>query len=304
MKKILLSLLLVVSAVYAEPTGIEQQVNNIDIQIKKLQDQRKILEVQLVGADSKKVLEEKKVDKKGLLGFTTHTEIGYIKTTGNTDTVTYNIDIKLKKEWEKHILALNLIKLYGEEDGLENKNKIFTELDYNYKVTDRFAIDYMFAYKEDKFSGFDYQIYTGPGLVYKVIDEEKHNLSIKGNILYSLDEIEDTYLDGSGNEVSYPYPSGSISQHDSRSNEYASYKIQALYEWLFSEKTKFTQDLRYRSEFDGVTNYFVYSKSAFQTKLSDMFSASISYQIDYINEAAEGKQNADKTTMFNLIIDY
>jgi len=316
MKKILLSILLVVSALYAKPTNIEQEINQIDIEIKRLQDRKKFLEAQLVAGDAEKVVDNKKTDeekkevaskeenKKLDLGFTTHAEIGYIKTTGNTDTETYNVDVKLKKEWEKHILTLHYLKIYGEENGKDNKDKTFTELNYYYKFTDRFAFDYMAAYKEDKFSGFDYQFYTGPGLVYKVIDEEKHTMFVKGNALYSRDEIEDTRVDSSGNKVDYPYPSGSINQHDGYTDEYGSYKAQILYTWLFGEKSKFVQDLRYRSEFDDAKNYFVYSKSAIETKISDIFSMSISYQVDYINEAANGKENADKTTMFNLIIDY
>ncbi len=314
MKKILLSVLVIASALYAEPTGIEQQISDIDVQIKKLQDQRKMLEAQLIASDAEKVVdkkekkiaskEEEKSEKIDLLGFTTHTELGYIKTSGNTDTETYNIDINLKKEWEKHILSLHFLKLYGEEDSTENKNKIFTELNYYYKFTDRFAFDYLAAYKEDKFSGFDYQLYTGPGIAYKAVDEKKHTLFLKANALYSRDQIEDTRVDSSGNKVDYPYPSGSINQHDGYSDEYASYKAQILYTWLFGEKSKFVQDLRYRSEFDDAKNYFVYSKSAVETKISDIFSMSISYQVDYINEAAEGKKNTDKTTMFNLIIDY
>jgi len=312
MRKILLSFLIITSALYAEPTGIEQQITEIDVKIKRLQDQRKILEAQLVSSDAEKVVDSKKEklakqevkDEKLNFGFTTHTELGYIKTTGNTDTQTYNIDIKLKKEWEKHILSIHLLKLYGEEDSTENKNKIFTELNYYYKFTDRFAFDYMGAYKEDKFSGFDYQFYTGPGLVYKAIDEKEQTLFVKGNVLYSRDQIEDTYVDTNGDKVSYPYPSGSINQHNGYADEYTSYKAQLLYTWLFSEKTKFIQDLRYRSQFDEAKNYFVYSKTAFESKLSDIFSASISYQVDYINEAAKGKSSADKTTMFNLIIDY
>ena len=313
MKKILLSILLLASASFAEPVGVEQEITQIDIEIKRLQDRKKFLEAQLIANGAEDVLEEKKEEPKAeaeekieryTFGFTTHTEIGYIKTTGNTDTETYNIDINLKQEWEKHILTIGFLKLYGEEDSTENKNKTFTELNYYYKFTDRFAFDYMAAYKEDKFSGYDYQFYTGPGLVYKFIDAEKHTLLAKGNVLYARDDIEDTYHDATGAEVSYPYPSGSINQHDGYSDEYAAYKAQILYTWLFSEKTKFTQDLRYRSQFDEAKNYFVYSKSAFETKLSDIFSASISYQIDYINEAAIGKQNTDKTTMFNLIIDY
>ena len=303
MKKILLAVLILVSAVYAEPVGIQQQITEIDVKIKRLQDERKMLEAQLVANDSQKVL-DKKDEKLDLFGFTTHTEIGYIKTTGNTDTTTYNIDINLKQEWEKHILSINFIKLYGKENQKDTKDKTFTELNYYYKFTDRFAVNYMAAYKEDKFSGFDYQFYTGPGLVYKAIDEEKHTLLGKVNALYSRDQVEDTYLDSSGNSVAYPYPSGSINQHDGYSDEYVSYKAQLLYTWLFGEKSKFVQDLRYRSQFDDAKNYFVYSKSAIETKLSDIFSASISYQIDYINDSAEGKTPTDKTTMFNLIIDY
>jgi len=303
MKKILLAVLILVSAVYAEPVGIQQQITEIDVKIKRLQDERKMLEAQLVANDSQKVL-DKKDEKLDLFGFTTHTEIGYIKTTGNTDTTTYNIDINLKQEWEKHILSINFIKLYGKENQKDTKDKTFTELNYYYKFTDRFAVNYRASYKEDKFSGFDYQFYTGPGLVYKAIDEEKHTLLGKVNALYSRDQVEDTYLDSAGNSVPYPYPSGSINQHDGYSDEYVSYKAQLLYTWLFGEKSKFVQDLRYRSQFDDAKNYFVYSKSAIETKLSDIFSASISYQIDYINDSAEGKTPTDKTTMFNLIIDY
>ena len=317
MKKILLSILVMVSVVYAEPTGIEQQITEIDVQIKRLQDQRKMLSAQLIANGAEEVLEKKeekeyeivskeevKSEKIDLLGFTTHTELGYIKTTGNTDTETYNIDINLKQEWEKHVLSINFLKLYGEEDGTDTKDKLFTEMNYYYKFTDRFAFDYMAAYKKDKFSGYDYQFYTGPGIVYKVLDEKEQTLLVKGNVLYARDQVEDTYLNGTGIQVDYPFPSGSINQHDGYSDEYAAYKAQALYTWLFSEKTKFTQDLRYRSQFDKAENYFVYSKSAFVAKLSDIFSASVSYQIDYINNAADGKENTDKTTMFNLIVDY
>jgi len=315
MKKILLSILLIISATYAEPVGVEQEINQIDIEIKRLQDRKNFLQAQLISEKSEEVLDAKEeeqkeevasnveTNKKFDLGFSTHTEIGYIKTTGNTDTKTYNLNIKLKKEWEKHILTLDVLKLYGEEDAKENKNKLFTELNYYYKFTNRFAFDYMAAYKEDKFSGFDYQFYTGPGLIYKAVDEDKHTLLIKGNALYSRDDIEDTYI-LNGKEVSYPFPLDSINQHDSYSDEYISYKAQILYTWLLTDKTKFTQDLRYRSQLDRAENYFVYSKTALETKLSDIFSASVSYQVDYINEKAQGKKNTDKTTMFNLIIDY
>lgn len=313
MKKILLGILLVLSSLHAEPTAIEKEITEIDVEIKRLQDRKKFLEAQLIANGAEEVLEQKQELKEEAvieeklfdLGLKTHTELGFIKTSGNTDTKTYNVDATIEKEIEKHIFKLSLLMIYGEEDSKENKNRLFTELNYYYKFSDRFAFNYSAAYKEDKFSGFENQIYTGPGVVYKLVDEEKHTMFIKGNALYSRDEIEDTRIDPStGDQVDYPYPSGSIRQNDGYTDDYISYKLQALYTWNILKNLKFTEDFNYRSQLDEGENYFIYSKSALTSKLSDIFSFSLSYQVDYINEPADGKTTTDETTMFNLVIDY
>ena len=40
------------------------------------------------------------------LGFKSHTELGYIGNSGNTNTQTFAADIKLTKDWEKHALKI------------------------------------------------------------------------------------------------------------------------------------------------------------------------------------------------------
>ena len=67
---------------------------------------------------------------------------------------------------------------------------------------------------------------------------------------------------------------------------------------------KFNQELTYRTQVDEMSNYFVYSKSMFSSKLSDIFSTSISYKLDYINKKAVGKTYTDGTITFNLVADY
>lgn len=293
MKKVLLSFLLIATVSYAEPVGIEQEIGQIEVQIKRLQDRKKFLEAQLTQKEEVAVVEEKTKEetKKEDLGFKTHVELGYLATSGNTDTVTYNFDGNIKKEWDKHVLTLSLLKIYGEENQVENKNSLFTELDYYYKFTDRFAFDYMIAYKEDKFSGFNNQVYTGPGLAYKAINEKTQTLFLKGNVLYSRDDVEETTTAGVGND-------------DAHIDEYGSYKAQLLYKYDIFKNLKFSEDFRYRGAFDDKENFFIYSKAALSSKLSDIFSISLSHQIDYVNQEVEGKTSTDKTTMFNLIIDY
>jgi putative salt-induced outer membrane protein len=276
----------------AERTQIINEMADVKADIKALNDRLKELHSQLP-----KEQEEEQ-------SFITHTELGYISTSGNTNTETFNIDAKVKKNWTKHALELSLLMQYGSENDIENKNRFLLELGYDYKFTKRFAFNYLTGYKEDKFSGYNYQFYTGPGAKYKAIKTDNHNLSLEGNILYSVDSIEDTYHDGSGNPVVYPYPAGSVSNNDGVNDNYISYRAKTVYSWQVFNNLKFNQELSYRSEFSDAENYFVYSKTALSSKLSDIFSAGIGYQVDYMNKAAVGKTSTDKTLTFNLIVDY
>jgi putative salt-induced outer membrane protein len=295
MKKIIISVLAASSLVMAaDEAQIKQEIADVQAQMKKLNENLKTLQAQL----PKKVLIKKDSE------FITHTELGYITTSGNTQTDTFNIDTKIKKNWDLHAFTLSFLMQYATENDIESKNKFLTELEYDYAFTDRVSFGYLVGYKDDKFSGFDYQLYTGPSAKYKVIKTDAHKLSVEGNILYSVDSIQDSYKDGSGNIVNYPFPAGSINQNDGHTDSYASYRFKGTYNWQMLENLKFEQTLSYRSEFADTQNYFVYSKTALSSKLSDIFSAGISYQADYTNKSALGKTGTDKIVTINLIADY
>jgi len=213
----------------------------------------------------------------------THTEFGYISTSGNTETKTYSLDSKIKKGFDKHLLALSFDGQYAEDSDIETKNKYLIELTYNYELTSKLAFKYLFGYKDDKFSGYNYQLYTGPGVSYKALELENQNLSLDSIVLYSKDK-----LDGS----------------NAISNDYTSLRVNATYEWQVLEDLKFTQEASYRTDIEDVDNYFVFSKTAFSSKISDIFSAGISYKVDYTNLEASGKESTDKTLTANLSIDY
>ena len=235
----------------------------------------------------------------------THTEFGYIQTDGNTETKTFNLEAKAKKGWGRNIFEFTFDGQYADDAGVETKNKYFTELEYDYEITDRFALDYLVGYKSDKFSAFDYQAYTGPGAKYKAIVSEKHNLSVEGNILYSVDEISDVEYDTAGEVINYPNPDNTpvdsvvLGENDT----YGSYRLKGVYTWQMLENLKFDQEASYRSSFEDSDKYFVFSKTALSSKISDIFSAGISYKVDYVNEAGD-KENTDTTLTINLIMDY
>ena len=236
----------------------------------------------------------------------THAEAGYIETNGNTSTKTFNADATAKKSWGKHQGKISFDGQYAEDSGTETKNKYLIELNYNYAFTDRLAFDYLVGYKSDKFSGFTYQFYTGPGAKYKALVSEQQNLSVEGNILYSQDQYADTNYDANGDVVLYPNPDNInvVTTVPGAQKNYASYRLKGVYNYKFTKTLKFDQELTLRGQLDDMSNYFAYSKSSLSSKISDIFSAGISYKIDYTNRPPVDKKSTDTTLTLNLIADF
>ncbi len=235
-----------------------------------------------------------------------HAELGYVNTQGTSTTTTVSLDARAKKNWNQHVFELMLDGQYSTNKNVENKNKYLTELSYDYDVTDTFSFGYLVGYKEDKFSSFDYQFYTGPSAKHKLFKTEEHKLTLEGNILYAKDKRADVNYDALGNEVPYPN-AGSIviaSSDIGKTRAYASYRAKALYERNIAETLKFTQELSYRSEFFDVSNFFIYSKTAFINKITNILSAGVSYKIDYVNLPTRDTQRGDRTFAANLIMDF
>jgi putative salt-induced outer membrane protein len=242
-------------------------------------------------------------DKNKLL---THTEFGYVNTQGNSNTNAFSLETKVKKSFNKHTFILFFDGKYTTDDNVESKNKYLVELNYDYEFTEILAFDYLLGFKQDKFSGYEYQSYTGPGVKYQVIKTKKHNLEVEGHILYSQDETEDIKYDASGNVIKYPNANNipTATRVNGKTKNYSSYRAKGIYTWQIIQNLKFTQELSYRSEFEDSTNYFVFSKTAFVNKISGMFSAGVNYKVDYANLAGDSKERADRTFTASLIIDF
>lgn len=213
----------------------------------------------------------------------THTELGYIETQGNTKTKTFNLDATAQKAFDKSEVKVKLNAQYAEDDGKEIKNQYLIELNYNYFMTERFFINYLVGYKEDKFSSFEYQFYTGPALGYKAVVSDLQNLTLEAGVLYS----QDKYNDAAGT-----------------TEDYTSYRAKGLYDYKLAENTKFTEEASIKGQLDDTDNYFAYSKTAVVSKISDVFSGGVSYKVDYTHLPLPGKKKVDTTFMLNLIIDY
>lgn len=213
----------------------------------------------------------------------THTELGYIKTDGNTDTETFMLEADVKKGWDKHKISLAFDAQYGKNDGIVNKKKYIAELEHNYLLMPAMETSLLAGYKKDIFSSYAYQAYAGFGFKYLALKTDAHKLSLEAHMLYSEDQVTDTGTDESN---------------------YGAYRAKLDYGWKITDGVKFSQIVTYRAEMDETDNYFIFSKSAITSKISDIFSAGASYKVDYVNIVPADKERTDETFTLNLIIDY
>lgn len=267
-------MLSITSLAFSDTSTTKEQIAQTKAEIAKLQAQLQELEASLPKP------EKSAEEKRSVL--VTHAEFGFAQTEGNTNTKSYSLDMDMKKSINKHNYLFSFDGEYADDQDVETKNKYLTELQYDFDVTKRFALNYLAGFKQDRFSGYKYQSYTGPGAKYKFIVKEKHNLSVEGNILYSQDEKD-----------------------DKTQNDYTSLRTKGIYEWQVLKNLKFIQELSYRTEVEKNKNYFIYSKSAFTSKISDMLSFGINYKIDYVNlPATTTAKHTDKALSANLIADF
>lgn len=217
----------------------------------------------------------------------THTELSYVQTGGNTQSKSFAMTFNLDKKWERHILGLKSSALFSTENDAETKNKWNVDANYGYRYSERLSFEYLISYAQDRYSGYDSQLYTGPGVAYAALLGPVHTLDLTGSVGYARDDL------------ALPPTS---TEDDIQT--YASGKAEANYAWQITEQLRFREDASYRLSFEDAQNYFVLSTTALDSKISDIFSMGLSYKVDYKNKVPAGKERTDTTFLASLIIDY
>jgi len=213
--------------------------------------------------------------------YKTKTALSYSNTKGNTDTTRFGLDFHGERKRKKNTMTLDVTALQSSSNGVEDNNKWNALAQYDRDLTKRLYFNYLIAYGEDKFSGFDYQFNTGPGLGYKAVDSDAHKLNLRANALYSKDSIE-----------------------NGGTNEYASWVAGFNYKWAVLDNLDFLQNAHFKSQADHFENYFVYSKTSIESQINGTFSLGLSYQVDYKNIPAEDRERTDRVFLASLIINY
>lgn len=207
----------------------------------------------------------------------TQSKVSYINPKKSTDIALVAFDGAIKKQWDEHGLNINVNLCKSTDMDKMSKEKWTSELSYKYQIGSRMCLNYLVGYKEDRFIGLDYQLYSRPEIEVKAIDYGVHKLDIKAHLLYGENKPE-----------------------AQQSDSFSSSKVGAIYRWQATDDLKFTQESFYRVNLEDTEYSYINSKIAIETKLTPLLSMGLNYKIDYMNIPL-APSKTDRTFFVSLI---
>lgn len=206
-------------------------------------------------------------------------ELGFVKTTGNTETESFVLKAKVinqRNKW-KHTAKGEALR-NAEENDVVTAEKYFLSGKSQYEFKSRSYMFGLVTYDDDRFSGFDYVLLGVLGYGRTVMDRENLKLDL---------EV------GAGGRQSEP-------EIGETENE-AVFRAAGDFEWKISKSAVFTEEL---STDIGEEKYINRSLTALTTKINSYLSSKIAYQVKYTSEVPPGKEKTDTELTFTLLFKY
>ncbi|MFQ5465939.1 MAG: YdiY family protein [Thermodesulfobacteriota bacterium] len=211
-------------------------------------------------------------------------EVSYVNTSGNTETQTLAGKFDLRREGPVNRLYLSGSGLFASSNGEETSNKLALDSLWERAFTPRFFGLLAGGYSRDRFSGYDFRAFGGPGVGYELIKTDRQRLKGVATLLYYHDEFS------KGAASTDNYPSG---------------KFTAGYELRAAENLKFVQNVDFFGSLEDTGRFFFNSTTSVEVKVNALVSLGVSYTINYQNEPPSPEvRHLDKTLLTTLIFDF
>jgi putative salt-induced outer membrane protein YdiY len=209
--------------------------------------------------------------------------VGYVQTTGNTETSTLNIQSSYDYKFNSKKINFDLNALYGKTSGVKTAENITADLraEKNFKP---YFIFWDVHYYRNPFQAYEHSIGTGPGIGRYFYDSEKIYLTGSYYVYYVYNKLnQPSYFSGTETE------------------NYFLHNIEERFRIKITENLKFKQRLIYKVTSRRLQDYFVYFESSLVNKLADNLALKISYTANYQNIPVGSKIKRLDTTFSTLV---
>jgi len=210
-------------------------------------------------------------------------ELGFVRTTGNTETQTTSLKANVVYEVDKwrHKGHAEAYGTETENDAGENEvsaERYVLSGKSDYKFSE---LDYMFALvklQKDRFSGFEYEHIISLGYGRKVIKQDNMELDLEIGPGVRLFKVE-----------------------DGESDSEALLRLAADYWWQISDNSKFTQELSTDIGEDITSSQSI---TGIQANINSALALKATYTVRHKSEVPEGTEKTDTEVGITLVYNF
>ncbi len=206
-------------------------------------------------------------------------ELGYIATSGNSESQNTNARLKLVKEtaswvYEGNFTAIGSVSEDSDGNDETTAEKYTAGLKADKKLDERSYLYGLSTWEKDRFNGYDYQATFGVGYGYKLIDDEERTLALEIGPGYRINELE-----------------------SSDSEDETTLRLGETYSWKFSKTGEFNQYLTVET---GDESTITKLGASVTSTLTDKLNLKVGIDATNNSDAPDGTEDTDTSTYVTL----
>ena len=202
-------------------------------------------------------------------------ELGFIMTSGNSETESLNAKFKASTEYSNWKHSLNLEALNSSSNNVSSAERYFAEAQSDRALSDRAYALGVISYEKDRFSGYDHQLSVALGAGYKAIAES--NMSLAFEVAPGYRVIED---------------------NNGNNEEDAIIRAAENFSWKLSDTSSIEQFLHTEAGKDNTISRFGISLSS---QIQEALSMKLGYTLKHRSEAPASAASVDRETTITLV---
>jgi len=215
-----------------------------------------------------------------VLGWEGSGEVGFVNTTGNTESVALNMNLNFIKTGETWRHRFTATALMTSEDGVNDNERYTAEVQSDRKLNEVSWLFGSFRWDADKFGSYDPQLSLTAGYGRQLMKSENHEL--KGEIGAGYRKLEERITGNSSNEAI-----GRFLLDDF---------------WQVFESTAWTNRLLIET---GSSNTFTQFNTGLAVAMNDKFAVKLGFELRHNSKLPPGdSENTDTITSANLVYNF
>ena len=207
-------------------------------------------------------------------------ELGFVLTSGNTETQTVNGKVDLTKDLETWRNNAKLEALNTSEDESTSAEKYIAAWKSDYKFDNANFLFISAQYDDDRFSGFDYQASTAVGYGRRILDNETHLLDLEAGPGFRRSKISE------------------VAEGQDDVEDEGILKLAGKYRYNFSKTAEFSEDLTVDI---GEESTISKSVTAVKAQIVGKLAMKISYTVKHTSEVPAETKSTDRETALTLV---